>query len=113
MAGGLLYQDKVFDKGRNRLCEQLSPALIGIADHISELYFLQVHKAAQRGKDVVQYGHATTHLEALDVADLLEQAVVELNLPVLVMHRLKLLALMRCLGILIGWTNNIMAQLGF
>ena len=59
-------------------------ALVGVDDGVGEPHFLQLHKAAQRGKDRVQYGRFTVHLETLDVADLLEQAVILFNSPVLV-----------------------------
>ena len=72
------------DKSADYLAKHFCLALVGIDDGVGEPHFLQLHKAAQRGKDMVQYGRLTAHLETLDVADLLEQAVILLNSPVLV-----------------------------
>ena len=50
---------------------------------------MQLHKTAQRGKDRVQYGHFAAHLETLNVAYLLEHAVILFNSPVLVVQLLE------------------------
>ena len=77
------------DKGGDYLGKQCCLPLVGVDDGVSEPHFLQLHKAAQRGKDMVQYGNFAAHLQALDVADLLEQAVILFNYPMLVMQLLK------------------------
>ena len=87
--------------------------MVGIDDGVGKLHFLQLDKAAQRGKDVVQYGHCASHLKPLDVANLHEHAVVLLNLSVLVVHRLEVSMLERFVGICIGQANHVMAQLVF
>jgi hypothetical protein len=69
------------DKSGDYLGKQLCLPLVGIDDGVGEAHFLQLHKAAQRGKDMVQYGNLAAHLETLDVADLLEQAVILFNVP--------------------------------
>ena len=76
------------DKSGDYIGKQFCLPLVGVDDGVGEPHFLQLHKTAQRGKYMVQYGHFAAHLEALDVADLLEQAVILFNSPMLVMQLL-------------------------
>ncbi|CAN5253548.1 hypothetical protein BH10PSE16_BH10PSE16_43300 [soil metagenome] len=77
----LFARNEPFDKSGDHWSKQFCLPLVGIDDGVGEAHFLQLHKAAQRGEDMVQYGHLAAHLEALDVADLLEQAVILFNAP--------------------------------
>ena len=79
-------RNELGDKSGDRLGKQFCFPLVGVDDGVSKAHLLQQHKAAQRSKDMVQYGHLATHLETLDVADLLEQAVILFNFPMLVMR---------------------------
>ncbi len=62
---------------------------------------------------MVQYGHFASHLEALDIANLLEHAVVLLDLAVLVVQLLEVRAPEAVVAIGIGQANHVMAQLVF
>ena len=73
------------DKGGDDPIEQVALDTVTIAYQGHGAQFLELDIAAQRGKQVVFDGGFAAHLEAFDVADLLDGAVVLLNVPVLVM----------------------------
>jgi hypothetical protein len=99
------------DKRGDYLGKQLCLPLVGVDDGVGEAHFLQLHKAAQRGKDMVQYGDFAAHLKPLDVADLFEQAVILFNSPVLVVQLLKVQAPEGAVALGIRQASHVMAQL--
>lgn len=106
-------RNETCDKSGDYIGKQFCLPLVGVDDSVGELHFLQLHKTAQRGKDMVQYGHFASYLEALDVAYLLEHAVILFNSPVLVVQLLKVQTPEGAVALCIGQANNVMAQLVF
>jgi hypothetical protein len=82
-------KNKACDKSGDYIGKQFCLPLVDVDDGLGELHFLQPQKTAQRDKNMVQYGHFAAHLKALDVAYLLEQAVILFNSPVLVVQLLE------------------------
>jgi hypothetical protein len=87
--------------------------LVGVADEIRELHPLQVNVATQGGEDVVEDRHFATYLEFLDMADLLDHAMVLLDVPMLVVQLLERTAPKGRVGIRLRQENHVMAQLVF
>ena len=106
-------RNETCDKSGDYMGKQFCLPLVGVDDGVGELHFLQLHKTAQRGKDMVQYVHLAAHLEALDVADLLEHAVILFNSPVLVVQLLEVQTPKNAVALCIGQANHVMARLVF
>jgi len=106
-------RNETCDKSGDYIAKQFCLPLISVDDGVGEAHFLQLHKTAQRGKDMVQYGHLAAHLETLDVAYLLEQAVILFNSPVLVVQLLETQTPEGAVALCIRQANYVMAQLVF
>ncbi len=80
----LFVRDETADESGDDIGVQLPLELIDIADEGGDLHLLQMDKAAQRSKDVVENGDFASDLKTFDVANLLDHAVVLLDSPVLI-----------------------------
>lgn len=104
----LLVLHEVVDKSSPGLGVQVALPLVSVADDVDKLHLLQVDVAAQGSKDMVAYRHFATHLECLDMTDLLDHAVILLNLPMLVMQGLEIRLLEGVIGVGIREENHVM-----
>lgn len=95
----LLALHEVVDKSSHSIRVQVTLPLVGVTDDGNKLHLLQVDVAAQGSKDMVAYRDFAAHLKFLDMADLLDQAVVLLNLPMLVMQSLEIRWLEGVIGV--------------
>ena len=101
------------DKRSHDVVVQLPLPLVGVADEIRELHPLQMSVTAQGGKDVVEDRHFATYLEFLDMADLLDHAMVLLDVPMLVVQPLECILPKGRVGITLRQESHVMAQLVF
>ena len=62
-------RNETSDESGDDLGEQFCLPLVGVDDGVGELHFLQLHETAQRGKDMVQYGHFAANLETLALSN--------------------------------------------
>ncbi len=105
--------DEGTDKPSDHLLVQITLPLIGISDDLMDLHLLQMDVAAQGGKNRVENRDFAAYLECLDVTDLLDETVVLLNVPVLVMTFLEFGLGEGFIGIGLRQKYDVMAQLVF